>query len=54
VRLLDGADGLPALPGIRLALFNGAATPSPACARMGALIREHVVATPDERRAGTV
>jgi DNA-binding transcriptional LysR family regulator len=53
VRLLDGADGLPALPGIRLALLNAAATPSPACARMGALIREHVVATPDERRAGT-
>lgn len=45
VRVLDG---LPALPRIRLALFSGAATPSPACARMGALIREHVVAAPEE------
>lgn len=41
VRVLDG---LPALPSIRLALIGGAATPSPACERMGALIREHVVA----------
>jgi DNA-binding transcriptional LysR family regulator len=43
VRVLDG---LPALPDIRLALFSGAATPSPACERMGALIREHIVAAP--------
>jgi DNA-binding transcriptional LysR family regulator len=40
VRVLDG---LPALPDIRLALFRGAATPTPACERMGALIKEHVV-----------
>ena len=40
VRVLDG---LPALPGIRLALYSSAATPSPACARMAALIKEHIV-----------
>ncbi|MFL6632688.1 MAG: LysR substrate-binding domain-containing protein [Massilia sp.] len=40
VRVLDG---LPALPGIRLALYSGAATPTPACERMRALIKEHIV-----------
>ena len=44
VRVLDG---LPALPGIRLALYSGAATPTPACERMRELIKEHVVAVPD-------
>jgi DNA-binding transcriptional LysR family regulator len=43
VRVLDG---LPALPGIPLALYSGAATPTPACERMRALIRDHVVAAP--------
>lgn len=43
VRVLDG---LPALPGIRLALYSGAATPSPACRRMAALIKEHIVGAP--------
>jgi len=36
-------DGLPALPAIRLALYSGAATPSMACKRMAALIKEHIV-----------
>lgn len=40
VRVLDG---MPALPDIRLALFRAAATPTTACARMGALIKEHIV-----------
>jgi DNA-binding transcriptional LysR family regulator len=40
VRVLDE---LPALPGIRLALYGSVATPSPACARMAALIKEHIV-----------
>jgi DNA-binding transcriptional LysR family regulator len=39
--------GLPALPGIRLALYSGTATPTPACERMRALIRDHIVAASD-------
>jgi DNA-binding transcriptional LysR family regulator len=48
VRMLDG---LPALPSIRLALYSAAATPSPACKRMGTLIREHIVGAPSQHRA---
>jgi DNA-binding transcriptional LysR family regulator len=43
VRPLEAGAGLPALPGIRLALFGAVATPTPACARMQALIRENVL-----------
>ena len=44
-----GADaGLPALPRIRLAFFAATATPSPACARMRALIRDNIALQPPQ------